>query len=99
MKVGMATGRVLILASKPSYRSDDFAAAAARLDVEAVLGTDRCHQLAELWDREKFGGSLQVELRHLTDAAHAVVAEVRQRPYDAIVPTDDVTAEVAALAG
>jgi len=92
------TPRVLLLASTASYRSDDFAAAARRLGVEAVLGTDRCHMLAELWDRAAFGGSLQVELREVVDAARAVVAEARAHPLDAIVPTDDATAEVAALA-
>ncbi len=90
--------RVLLLASTTSYRTDDFAAAARRLGVEAVLGTDRCHMLAELWDREAFGGSLQVELREAADAARQVVAEVRAHPVDAIVATDDPTAEVAALA-
>jgi biotin carboxylase len=90
--------RVLLLASTTSYRTDDFAAAARRLDVEPVLGTDRCHVLAEIWDREAFGGSLQVELRDVIDAAKTVVAEARERPIAAIVPTDDATAEVAALA-
>jgi biotin carboxylase len=90
--------RVLILASTRSYRTDDFAHAAERLGLEAVLGTDRCHVLAEIWDREKFGGSLQVELRDSADAARAVIAEGRARPLDAIIPTDDPTAEIAALA-
>jgi biotin carboxylase len=90
--------RVLLLASTTSYRVDDFRAAAERLGVEAVLGTDRCHVLAEVWDRERFGGSLQVELRDTARAAQAVVQEARARAYDAIVATDDPTAEVAALA-
>jgi hypothetical protein len=90
--------RVLLLASTTSYRSDDFAAAAARLGVELVLGTDRCHVLAEIWQRDKFGGSLQVELREVEEAAAQVVAELRARPYAAIVATDDPTAEIAAVA-
>jgi len=90
--------RVLLLASTTSYRVDDFRAAAERLGVEAVLGTDRCHVLAEIWDREQFGGSLQVALRDTARAAQAVVQEARARPYDAIIATDDPTAEVAALA-
>jgi biotin carboxylase len=90
--------RVLLLASTTSYRVDDFAAAARRLGVTAVLGTDRCHQLAEVWDRSAFGGSLPLELRSEEAAAAAIVADARGAPYAAIVPTDDPTAEVAALA-
>src|SRR5688572_5302383 len=90
--------RVLLLASTTSYRTDDFAVAARKLGVETVLGTDRCHMLAELWDRDAFGGSLQVELRELEGATRQVVAEARREPVDAIIATDDPTAEVAALA-
>ena len=90
--------RVLLLVSTTSYRADDFAVAAERLGVEAVLGTDRCHQLAELWDRSKFGGSLQVEFRDSAEAAARIVFEAQTRRYDAIVPTDEPTAEIAALA-
>ncbi len=90
--------RVLLLVSTTSYRADDFAVAAERLGVEAVLGTDRCHQLAELWDRSKFGGSLQVEFRDSAEAAARIVFEAQTRRYDAIVPTDEPTADIAALA-
>ena len=47
--------RVLLLASTTSYRTDDFARAAQKLGVEAVLGTNRCHELAGLWPIESFG--------------------------------------------
>lgn len=90
--------RVLVLSSTTSYRTDDFLRAAARLGVEAVLGTNRCHELAELWPREAFGGSLPIEFRHEAEAADVVVREARVRPFDAIVPTDDATAEIAARA-
>src|SRR3954453_19167729 len=89
--------RVLLLSSKLSYRTDDFAAAAKRLGVEAVLATDRCHMLAEIWDRDAFGGSLPVELREAAQGAQAILAEARQQPFDALVATDDATAEIAAL--
>jgi biotin carboxylase len=90
--------RVLLLVSTTSYRAEDFAAAGRRLGVEVVLGTDRCHQLAEVWDRDAFGGSLQVELRDTLEAAGKIVHEARERPLDAIIPTDEPTAEIAALA-
>jgi biotin carboxylase len=90
--------RVLVLSSTTSYRGDDFLRAAGRLGVEAVLGTDRCHELAALWPREAFGGSLPLELRQETEAADAIVREAMVKPFDAIIPTDEPTADIAARA-
>ncbi len=90
--------RVLVLSSTTSYRTDDFMRAAARLGVEAVLGTNRCHELAELWPREAFGGSVPIEFRHEAEAADVIVREHARAPFDAIVPTDDPTADIAARA-
>ena len=81
--------RVLVLSSTTSYRTDDFLRAAQRSGVEAVLGTNRCHELAELWPREAFGGSVPIEFRHEADAARRSCASMRAQPFDAIVPTDD----------
>src|SRR6478752_9871085 len=90
--------RVLVLSSTTSYRTDDFLRAAQKLGVEAVLGTNRCHELAELWPREAFGGSVPIEFRHEADAADLIVHEAAARPFDAIIPTDDPTADIAARA-
>jgi biotin carboxylase len=90
--------RVLVLSSTTSYRTDDFLRAAGRLGVEAVLGTDRCHELAGLWPREAFGGSLPIEFRHEAEAADVIVREAQARPFDAIIATDDPTADIAARA-
>jgi biotin carboxylase len=92
------TARVLVLSSTTSYRTDDFLRAARRLGVEAVLGTNRCHELAELWPREAFGGSVPIEFRHESEAADVIVHEAQKNPFDAIVPTDDPTADIAARA-
>ncbi len=93
----MAT-RVLVLSSTTSYRTDDFMRAAARLGVEAVLGTNRCHELAALWPRDAFGGSVPIEFRHESEAADVIVREAARAPFAAIVPTDDATADIAARA-
>ncbi|MGZ3425548.1 MAG: ATP-grasp domain-containing protein [Polyangia bacterium] len=92
------TPRVLVLSSTTSYRTDDFLRAAKRLGVEAVLGTNRCHELADLWPREAFGGSVPIEFRHESEAADLIVREAQKTPFDAIVPTDDPTADIAARA-
>lgn len=85
---------MLILARGGSYRVDDFVAAARRLGVEPVVGTDRCHQLAELWDATQFG-SLEVPLDDPEAAAAKIVAS---GPFAAVIATDDTTSEVAARA-
>jgi biotin carboxylase len=90
--------RVLVLSSTTSYRTDDFLRAARRLGVDAVLGTNRCHELAELWPRDAFGGSVPIEFRHESEAADVIVHEAERAPFDAIVPTDDPTADIAARA-
>jgi biotin carboxylase len=90
--------RVLVLSSTTSYRTDDFLRAAARLGVEAVLGTNRCHELAGIWPREAFGGSLPIEFRQELEAADAIVRDAATRPFDAIIATDDPTADIAARA-
>ena len=90
--------RVLVLSSTTSYRTDDFLRAAERLGVTPVLGTNRCHELAELWPREAFGGSVPIEFRHEADAADVIVHEHGKAPFDAIVATDDPTADIAARA-
>jgi biotin carboxylase len=89
--------RVLLLSAKTSYRTEEFARAAERLGVEATLGTDRCRRLATIWDREAFG-SIELPLAEVSRAAARIVAEARATPWDAIVASDDMTAEVAALA-
>ncbi len=90
--------RVLVLSSTTSYRTEDFLRAAARLGIEVVLGTNRCHELAELWPREAFGGSVPIEFRDEAEAAERIVREAQRAPFDAIVATDDPTADIAARA-
>src|SRR3954470_7596965 len=90
--------RVLVLSSTTSYRTDDFMRACAKLGVEGVLGTNRCHELAELWPRAAFGGSVPIEFRHEAEAADVIVHEAATRPLDALIPTDGPTADIAARA-
>jgi biotin carboxylase len=89
--------RILLLASTQSYRTDDFARAAQKLGIEAVLGTNRCHELAGLWPSDSFG-SVEISFRDEERAAARVVELAQTQPLDAIVPTDDPTAEIAARA-
>jgi biotin carboxylase len=86
-------GRVLILAATTAYQVDDLVAAAERLGLEAVLGTDRCHVLAEVWP----AGSLALDFRDPRRAAEQVLAAAADRPIDGVVATDEKTALIAAM--
>jgi biotin carboxylase len=88
---------VLLLTSTRAYHADDFVAAAARLGVPCVLGTDRCHVLAEVWP-DGSAGAHALDFRD-PDAAAAAIAELHaSRPLAGIVPTDEHTAIIAARA-
>ena len=86
--------RVLLLVSTTSYRTDEFVAATRALGAEPVVGSDRCHVLAE--ELTFVDGSLALDFRHAHVAAARIVEAARAQPLDAIVPTDDPTAEIAA---
>jgi biotin carboxylase len=89
--------RVLLLVTTTSYRLDDFIAASRRLGVELLVGTDRCHRLAELWPEAAFG-SVQIEMRDTAHAVDQIAAAIADRPVAGIVATDEPTAVIAALA-
>jgi biotin carboxylase len=88
------TPAVLLLATTRAYHTDDFLAAAARLGVPCVLGTDRCHVLAELWPE----GAQALDFRDPDAAAATIAALHAARPLAGIVPTDEHTAIIAARA-
>src|ERR671936_2294027 len=89
-------GVLLLLVSTRSYRSEDFLAAASRLSVPVVLGSDLCHRI-----EERFGaatGQVSLDYRRPSAAADRIVELARERPVRGIVPTDEGTAVIAALA-
>jgi biotin carboxylase len=89
-------GRLLLLVPTQSYRADDFLAAAARLGVEVVVGTDRCHRIEEFFGSSE--GLLSLDYRAPEAAAAEIEREAARRPISGVVPADDGTAVIAALA-
>ncbi|HWM88551.1 MAG TPA: ATP-grasp domain-containing protein [Kofleriaceae bacterium] len=85
--------RVLILAATTAYQVDDIAAAARRLGIEPLLGSDRCHVLADVWP----AGALALDFRQPERAAGQVLEAVADRPIAGVVATDEKTALIAAL--
>ncbi|BDG07201.1 ATP-grasp domain-containing protein [Anaeromyxobacter paludicola] len=92
----MTAPRLLLLAPTQSYRTDDFLAAAARLGVPVVVGTDRCHRIEETFGEEQ--GLWSLDYRKPEHAAEQIAAAARQEPIAGIVPVNETTAVIAALA-
>jgi biotin carboxylase len=77
-----------------TYRAPDFVAAAQRLDVEVVVGSDRRQALAEaMGDR-----AVVVDMADGGRGAAALIALHERTPLDAIVAVDDAGVVVAAEA-
>jgi biotin carboxylase len=86
--------RVLLLLPTSTYRAGDFLKAAATMDVEVVVASERRQALAGLMgDR-----ALSIPLRHPAAAADAICQLAARRPLDAVVAVDDQGVLVAALA-
>lgn len=94
----MATtpGELLLLVPTTSYRLDDFRAAARRLGVPLVVGSDRCHRIEDAFGAE--ADLLSLDYRRPDHAAEQIAAAARERPIRGIVPASDPTAVIAALA-
>jgi biotin carboxylase len=86
--------RVLLLLPTGTYRAPDFLAAASRLGVEVVVGSERRQAMAvSMGDR-----ALVVPIGDL-DAAVAAIADLHGRsPLDAVVAVDDQGVVVGAAA-
>ena len=86
--------RVLLLIPDRTYRTHDFLAAAAALDVEVVVGSEERPVLADLMG----GRWLRTPLDDPLATARAATAFSRERPLDAVVGVDDGSTLAAAAA-
>jgi biotin carboxylase len=84
--------RLLLLIPTTTYRTEDFVAAAAKLDVELVVASERPNVLeAALPD-----SLLTLDFGDPLKAARTVAEFARRHPVDAVVPVDDRTTMVGA---
>ena len=84
--------RLLLLIPTTTYRTEDFVAAAAKLDVELVVASERPNVLeAALPDN-----LLTLDFGEPLKAARTVAEFARRHPVDAVVPVDDRTTVVGA---
>ncbi len=89
-------GELLLLVPSASYRLDDFRAAAARLGVPLLIGSDRCHCV-----EENFGDlpdDVALDYRDPEAAAEKIAGLAGRRRISGIVPASDGAAVIAALA-
>ncbi len=91
-----ASGELLLLVPTRSYRTDDFRAAAARLGVPLLLGSDRCHRIEEAFG--KSDDLVSLDYRRPARAAGQIARAAQKRPIRGVVPVDEGTAVIAALA-
>jgi biotin carboxylase len=90
------SGELLLLVPTTSYRLDDFRAAAGRLGIPLVVGSDRCHEVEDYFGAER--DLLSLDYRRPDRAAQQIAEVARTRPIRGIVPASDATAVIAALA-
>jgi biotin carboxylase len=86
--------RLLLLTSKLGYQAQSFAAAARRLGVEVVFGTDRCHQLDDPWQ----DAALPLHFERPQDAAEEIARAAAGAPIHAILAVGDRPLAAAAHA-
>ncbi len=92
----MAAPELLLLVPTTSYRLDDFRAAAERLGVPLVVGSDRCHRIEDAYGEDP--DLLSLDYRRPERAAEQIAEAARRRAIGGIVPASDGTAVIAALA-
>jgi len=86
--------RVLLLIPSRTYRTHDFMAAASRLDVEIVVGSEHRPALAGLMD----GRHLRLDFEDVNRSTERIVAFAQMRPLAAVVAVDDAGTLLAAAA-
>jgi len=90
----MLRKQIVLLVPTTTYRLDDFLQAAARLEIDVILASNRCHVLAAEWP-EHFG--LSLPFSSLPDAVDKAYSALRDKTIDAIVAADDYTTILAAM--
>ena len=84
--------RVLLLIPSRTYRTHDFMEAAARLDIEVVVGSEHRPALAGLMD----GRQMRLDFHDLVGSTRRIVAFAQDHPLSAVVAVDDAGTLLAA---
>ena len=86
--------RVLLLLPTTSYRTADFMEAARQMGLDMVIGSE----LPQVLEAKTSGKTLTLNFRNTEQATRDIVKFSDRFPFDAIIPVDDDTSIVGALA-
>ncbi len=86
--------RILLLLPTHSYSASDFLAAGERAGAEVIVGSEKAQALSHLAP----GRTVVIPFADPDEAARRIESLAVDRPLQAVVPTDDRTAAVAARA-
>ena len=89
-----ATRRLLLLFTTTGYEADDFVAAARKLNVACVFGSDRCHVMEDPWQ----DAALPLRFEDPEGSARTILEYAKSTPIHAIVAVGDRPTLTAALA-
>src|SRR5436190_7248003 len=84
--------RILLFATTTGYQTRAFGDAAARLGVELVFATDRCHMIDDPWR----DGAIPIRFHDEQASVEAVLDAAHDRPLDGIVVVGDRPTVIAA---
>ncbi len=87
-------GSLLLLTTTTGYQTRQFVEAAQKTGVSVVLGSDRCHRLADPWR----DGALPLKFENPDESAAKIVDFTRGVPLAGIVALGDCTPPTAARA-
>jgi biotin carboxylase len=90
----VSTPCLLLLASKMGYQTRGFAEAARRLEVEVLIGSDRCHQLGDPWS----DGAIPLHFEQPEPTARQLVEALSGRAVSGILALGDRQTATAAHA-
>lgn len=86
--------RVLLLIPTTSYRAHDFMAAATKLGIEIVVGSNQQQVLGQF----QKDSTITIDFLDLERGVEKISAFTEKRPFDAIIPVDEETTLLAATA-
>ena len=85
--------RLLLLATTTGYQTRAFGDAAARLGIDLVFATDRCHLLEDPW----FDRAIPIRFFDEPESARAILAAAETMPIDGVLAVGDRPTVIAAL--
>ena len=85
--------RVLLVAPRDSYRTAPYIAAARKQNVDLLIASEGRHSLAGL-----DAPGVEIDLRNIPASLQAILTAAHERPFAAIIGTDDASSELAVQA-